>query len=373
LVVPAESRTPVRIDVRSATHSYSVVIGAGVLREAASLLGQAGLPAPAAIVSSPPIWQLHGERLAGLAEQTPDTSIAEPVLIPDGERAKTLRTVATLYDAFVTRGLDRSSTILALGGGVVGDVAGFAAATYLRGLSFVQAPTTLLAQVDSAVGGKVGVNLQAGKNLVGAFHAPALVLVDPEVLVTLRRREFRAGLYEVVKYGVIASRDLFERVARGLRDLMRRNADTLQPIVSECCRIKAALVSEDEHEAGPRRVLNFGHTIGHALEAVTRYKRLRHGEAVAYGMLAAADLSAARGLMPEDDRALLLDIVRRMGPLPGIADLKADEVIGAMARDKKRIAGTLHFVLCAGIGGTEIVNDVRAEELTRSLASIGLT
>jgi 3-dehydroquinate synthase len=226
--------------------------------------------------------------------------------------------------------------------------------------------------VDSAIGGKVGVNLASGKNLAGAFHPPSLVIVDPTVLGTLRRREFRAGMYEVLKYGVIASRPLFDRVSSQVRKLMARDAAVLSPVVTECCRIKAAVVTEDEFESGPRRVLNFGHTVGHALEAVTKYRRFRHGEAVAYGMLAAAHISVARGLMPEGDRSALADVVRRLGPLPAVADLKSDDVMDATTRDKKRVAGTLHFVLCAGIGQTRMVTDVTPGELRAALLGIGV-
>jgi 3-dehydroquinate synthase len=342
-----------------------VIIGAGVLENAYALLEAASLSLPATVVSAPPIWQAQGPRVSHLAGG------ADPVLMPDGERAKTLRSVAGLYDAFSATGIDRASTIAAFGGGVVGDVAGFAAATYLRGIRYVQIPTTLLAQVDSAIGGKVGVNLAAGKNLAGAFHPPALVLADPLVLGTLRRREFRAGMYEVLKYGVIASRPLFDRVSAQVRKLMSRDATALAPVITDCCRIKAAVVEQDEFEAGPRRVLNFGHTIGHALEAVTRYRRFRHGEAVAYGMLGAATISVSRGLMPADDQASLADVVRRLGPLPAVSDLKADDLLDSMTRDKKRVAGTLNFVLCAGIGATQIVPDVTSAELRRALATIG--
>ena len=226
----------------------------------------------------------------------------------------------SIYDGMIRRRLDRSATLVAFGGGVVGDVAGFAAATYLRGIRLVQVPTTLLSQVDSAIGGKVGVNLPEGKNLVGSFHAPSLVVCDPDVLRTLPRREFRAGLYEVVKYGVIASRQLFERVSSSLPAIFGQDTAVLSELIADCCRIKARVVELDEREAGPRRVLNFGHTVGHALEAITKYRRFRHGEAVAYGMLAAARLSAARGMLTPDDEARLQDVIKRMGPLPPVWD-----------------------------------------------------
>jgi 3-dehydroquinate synthase len=294
------------------------------------------------------------------------------VLIPDGERAKTLGTVTRLYDAFLARDLDRASVVVAFGGGVVGDAAGFAAATFLRGIPIVQVPTTLLAQVDSAIGGKVGVNLSGGKNLVGAFHPPALVACDPDVLVSLPRREFRSGLYEVVKYGVIASRPLFERVAAAADDLFAHDRTVLVPVIAECCRIKADVVSRDERESGPRRALNFGHTIGHALEAATRYRRFRHGEAIAYGMRAAAHLSVARGRLGVDDQARLEAVLQHLGPLPAVEDVPAAAVLEAIARDKKVTNGTLHVVLAAGIGATEIADDVTPAELRDALHAIGV-
>ncbi len=317
------------------------------------------------MISSPTVWRLHGDRFHALTSE-------EPILIPDGERFKTLATVAKIYDALVRAQADRGAGVVAIGGGVVGDVAGFAAATFLRGLPVAQVPTTLLAQVDSAIGGKTGVNHAAGKNLIGAFHQPAAVLVDPEVLGTLPRREFRAGLYEVVKCGVIASRSLFEQVARGLPALFARDTAVLLPTIAEACQIKATVVGEDERESGRRRILNFGHTAGHALEAVTKYRRFRHGEAVAYGMLAAAELSSARGTLPPADRDALRALVIAMGPLPAVADLDAEQVVEAVARDKKVIDGTLHFVLPVSIGETVIASDVTAAELDQALRAIGL-
>jgi 3-dehydroquinate synthase len=290
----------------------------------------------------------------------------------DGERAKTLDTVGRLYDACVGRKLDRSATLIACGGGVVGDVAGFAAATYLRGIRLVQVPTTLLAQVDSAVGGKVGVNLDAGKNLVGSFHSPSLVVCDPDLLSTLSAREFRAGLYEVVKYGVIASPSLFETLTKRLPAVLDRAPSLLHAIVAECCQIKADVVMVDEREAGPRRALNFGHTVGHALEAITHYRRFKHGEAIGYGMLAAADLSRSRGLMRAEEAARLHDLIGAMGRLPPVADLRVDDALDVIAHDKKVVNGRLHFVLARGIGATEIVSDVQTRDLSEALRRLGL-
>ena len=351
--------------MRAASASYPVEIAANLSDRLAASLTPLDLPRRRFIVASTTVWRLHGERFAGLTSE-------EPILLPDGERFKHTGSVGRVYDALVRAQADRASTIVAIGGGVLGDIAGFAAATFLRGVPFVQVPTTLLAQVDSAIGGKVGVNHPMGKNLIGAFHQPSAVIIDPSLLVTLPRREFRAGLYEVVKYGLIASRSLFDRITQTLAALFARDAAALVPMIGECCAIKAAVVERDERESGPRRVLNLGHTVGHALEAITKYRRFRHGEAVAFGLLAAAELAVARGIMPPADRDALAATIAKMGPLPAVADLEAPQVVEAAGRDKKVIAGTLHFVLPGPIGSTTIVTDVSSAELTGALTAIGL-
>ncbi|HZB25822.1 MAG TPA: 3-dehydroquinate synthase, partial [Vicinamibacterales bacterium] len=367
MTAPPESATaPARIEVRTSSATYAIEIQPGLMHQLGRALEAAELPRRCFVVSTATVWRLHGAAVAAALSLAPGE---EPILIPDGERYKTVQTVGKIYDALVRASADRATTIIALGGGVVGDVAGFAAATYLRGVPVVQVPTTLLAQVDSAVGGKVGVNHALGKNLIGAFHQPAAVVVDPLVLETLPRREFRAGLYEVVKYGVIASRPLFDRLVAELPAIFARDPAALMPIIAESCAIKAAVVERDERESGPRRALNFGHTAGHALEAVTRYRRFRHGEAVAYGMLIAADLAVRRGALPPAERDALAALVTRMGPLPPVSDLPASQVLEAVARDKKVVAGRLHFVLPTAIGRTEVVTDVSEEELKTALAS----
>jgi 3-dehydroquinate synthase len=358
------STEPVRLDVRTSTGRYPIEIAAGSSARLGAILDAAGVPARRWIVSTPTVWRFHAGGLQS-------ASAEEPILIPDGERHKHVGTVGRIYDALIRAHADRASAIIAVGGGVTGDIAGFAAATYLRGIPIVQVPTTLLAQVDSAVGGKVGVNHALGKNLIGAFHPPAAVVVDPALLATLPRREFRAGLYEVVKYGVIASRPLFQRVAKNMTALIARELSVLLPVVAESCRIKARIVEQDEHETGVRRTLNFGHTVGHALEAVTRYRRFRHGEAVAYGMLAAAAVGATRKVFPAADRDALAAQLMKMGPLPSVADLSAAEILDATRRDKKVLAGRLHFVLPTAIGATVTVPDVTPEELTEALLTIG--
>jgi len=358
---------PVRVDVHAGLRASTILIGAGVTDRASELLDAHGVGRKRVVVSSPLVWRLHGERIARALGG------GDPILVPDGERFKNLQSVSRIYDALVRAGADRGSTIVAVGGGVIGDTAGFAAATFLRGVTLAHIPTTLLAQVDSSVGGKVGVNLALGKNLVGAFHQPALVLVDPLLLATLPRREFRSGLYEIVKYGMIASRDLFERVARDTKAIFARDERVLLPAIVESCRIKADVVTRDERESDLRRILNFGHTVGHALEAVTKYRRFRHGEAIAYGMLAAADLAVTRGALADLARQALARLLARLGPLPPASDLPAGEVLEAIKRDKKVIDGALHFVIATQIGATMTIDDVTENELRAVLERLGLT
>jgi 3-dehydroquinate synthase len=295
----------------------------------------------------------------------------EPILVPDGERFKQLQTVSRVYDALIRANADRASTLITFGGGVIGDMAGFAAATYLRGIALVHVPTTLLAQVDSSIGGKVGVNHALGKNLIGAFYQPHGVVIDPTVLTTLPRREFRAGLYEVIKYGMTSSPALFDRLARERSAIFGKDPGVLTAVIAESCRIKAAVVTADERETGLRRVLNFGHTAGHALEAVTKYRRYRHGEAVAYGMLVAAQLASGRGALADRDRKALADLISSLGPLPAIADVSKGDILDAMKHDKKMVAGRLHFVLPTAIGATTIVDDVTEKEMKAALGRVG--
>jgi 3-dehydroquinate synthase len=356
---------PVRLSVHTASAEYPVVIEAGLAANLAAALDSALGQRRRFVVSSPTVWRFHGEQLSTATRE-------DPILIPDGERFKTLAIAGRIYDALIKAQADRGCAIVAAGGGVVGDVAGFVAATFLRGVPLVQVPTTLLAQVDSAIGGKTGVNHPLGKNIIGAYHHPSAVLIDPGLLATLPRREFRAGLYEVVKYGVIADPELFARVETDLPRLFAREPEPLVAIIAASCRIKARVVGDDEREAGPRRVLNFGHTAGHALEAVTKYRRFRHGEAVAYGMLVAAELAAARGVLSGEDRDRLRALITAMGPLPPIADLEGGLLLEAVARDKKVVSGTLHYILPTAIGRTVEATDVTGPELRRALQAVGL-
>jgi 3-dehydroquinate synthase len=365
--------SPTILEVRTRSAQVSrIAIGPGLLSSLGAAVADACPGASrVVVVSSPKVWALHGPAIRqGLSLGRADDEA--PVLVNDGEKAKTMATLGKVHDALVMRGIDRKAVLVVVGGGVIGDLAGFAAASYLRGIRLVHVPTTVVAQTDSAIGGKVGVNHRLGKNLLGAFHQPSLVAVDPSVLATLSRRELRAGLYEVVKYGVIASAPLFERCATDMDALLDGSPDALLPVITECCAIKAEVVTKDEREDGLRRILNFGHTVGHALEAVTHYRLLRHGEAVAYGMKAASAIAVARGTWTADDHATLVRLLDRMGPLPAIAGLDADAVIAATRRDKKVVAGTLHFVLPARFGETTIATDVDEAQVRASLAAIGI-
>lgn len=361
----SDGSSSVRVDVATAIPS-TIWIGNGATDALGPLLDRHGVSARRFVVSSPTVWKLHGARVQGALGG------ADPILISDGERAKTLQSVSKIYEALIRAGADRGSALVAVGGGVLGDTAGFAAATFLRGIALVHVPTTLLAQVDSAIGGKVGVNHPLGKNLIGAFHQPACVVVDPQLLGTLPRREFRSGLYEVVKYGMIRSRTLFDRLDAHTKAVFAQDPESLIPAIVESCRIKADVVSADEREGGLRRILNFGHTVGHALEAATNYRRFRHGEAIAHGMLAAADLAAFRGALSETHRQALAALIGKLGPLPSVTDLSVAETLEAVRRDKKVIHGRLHFVLAIEIGATTVVDDVTEEELRAVLLRLGL-
>jgi 3-dehydroquinate synthase len=358
--------SPARIEVATGSHVSSILVGAGLVEQLGTLLDGHGVGRKRFIVSNPKVWRHHGALIQR-------TLPGDPILLPDGERHKTLASVSKVYDALIRGGADRGSTLVAVGGGVVGDTAGFAAASFLRGITLVHVPTTLLAQVDSAIGGKVGVNHALGKNLIGAFHQPALVVSDPTLLRTLPRREFRSGLYEVVKYGMIWSQGLFDLLSQRTKAIFAHDPSALVPAIVESAQIKAEVVSKDEREGGLRRILNYGHTVGHALEAVTSYRRFRHGEAIAHGMLAAADLAVARGAMQKADYDALAGLIKKLGALPSVADLSSAAVLEAVRRDKKVVHGKLHFVLATSIGQTATVDDVSEDEIRAALGRLGLS
>ncbi len=336
-----------RIQVRSATGRYSVVCGAGSLRDARREIARLGEFSSVHVLSSPKVWRAVG---AGVKRGIVAGGDVRLHLFDDAETKKTLGTVELLCRALTRSGADRKSLVVAVGGGVVGDVAGYVAASYLRGVALVHIPTTLVAQVDSAIGGKTGVNLQEGKNLVGAFYPPRLVLADFDVLRTLPDREFRSGLAEVIKYGVIADEKLFSFLVRNSDNVLKRDRDALAYLIPRCVQIKADVVSRDERESGLREILNFGHTFGHALESVTKYRRYLHGEAVAWGMMVAALLGHEIGVTAADEVSRLVSLIRGLGPLPGWPGVSAKALIDAMRSDKKTQAGKLRFVLSPRIG-----------------------
>ena len=351
------------VAVRLGERSYAVHVARGALASALPGVLAAIAGARAIVVSSPRVFARHGGRLAAALGD----GFAR-VLVPDGEARKTPRTVAALHDAFLEAGLGRDGLVLALGGGVIGDMAGFAAATYMRGVAWVPLPTTLLAMADASIGGKVGVNHKKAKNLVGAFHQPRAVVSDLDTLSTLPARQLRGGAYEILKCGVIGDPALFEALARAPEHLAGWAG--LEEAVTRACALKAAIVGEDETESGRRMALNLGHTVGHALETVTGYRRFTHGEAVGWGMAAACWIASARGMLAEDTRGRILAGIDRLGPRPPIADLRADEIVLALSRDKKARAGRVRFVLPTGIGAVEIVADVAEEEIRAALARL---
>jgi len=292
-------------------------------------------------------------------------------MVPDGEKNKTLTTLAAVHDGLAAAGMGRDGLVVAFGGGMVGDLAGFAAATYMRGLMWVQVPTTLLAMVDSSVGGKVGVNHARAKNLIGAFHQPKAVVSDPALLETLPLRQLRSGAYEVLKCGVIADRTLFDGLRGAPHGLAGWRGIDVENAVASACRIKADIVEKDEREDGLRRVLNLGHTLGHALEAATGYRRFTHGEAVGWGMVGEAWIAKERGLLSESDCDGIASAVDHLGPRPRVSDLNPAKVLAALSQDKKARNGKVACVLPTEIGGVTIEPDVRPAEIRRALKVMG--
>jgi 3-dehydroquinate synthase len=339
------------LNVNLGARSYAIHIGAGVLPRAGEFLEQAGLRGKVAVVTNPTVAPLYLD--AVLTALGKSGFAAVPILIPDGEEHKNFQSLQTIYDRLIADRFERKSCVLALGGGVVGDLAGFAAATYLRGVPYVQVPTTLLAQVDSSVGGKTGVNHADGKNLIGAFYQPKLVLIDVDALTTLPRRELVAGLAEVIKYGVIEDPALFAVLESQIEKLVQLDRDLLIQIIATSCAIKARVVEADEREDDYRAVLNFGHTIGHALESVTHYTQFLHGEAIGVGMAKAAALSRRQGFCDQKSFDRIVALIKQAGlptEIPGAVSMPS--LIQAMEVDKKAAAGKIKFVMCDGIGKT---------------------
>src|SRR6202790_2681388 len=335
------------IRVRSAAGEYAVLCGAGILRDADGEIAKLGEFSSVHVLTSPTVWRAAGKAVKAAG---PGHASRNVHLFDDAETKKNMRTVELLCRKLTRAGADRKSLIVAVGGGVVGDVAGFVAASYLRGGALVHVPTTLVAQGDSSVGGKTGVNLPEGKNLVGAFYAPRLVLIDTDLLRTLPERQFRSGIAEVIKYGVIADAELFTYLEQNMEKLLRQDRDALEYVIPRCVEIKADVVSRDERESGLREILNFGHTFGHALESVTKYRRYLHGEAVAWGMIAAALLGRQLGITGADDVSRVASLIRRTGKIPDWPRVAPKLFITAMFSDKKTRAGKLRFVLSSRIG-----------------------
>jgi len=336
------------ITVQLGPQSYRIAIEGGILSGVGEQCRGVGLTGRAAVVTNPTVAALYAETVI----KSLDAAGYQPLLveIPDGESYKTSQTLNRVYDQLIAAGLDRRCFVVALGGGVVGDLAGFAAATYLRGIPFVQLPTTLLAQVDSSVGGKTGIDHPRGKNLIGAFHQPRLVLADVAALATLPEREYRAGLAEVVKYGVVLDRPFFELLEANIEQLFARDQELIGTVVARCCSLKAWVVEQDEHEAGLRAVLNYGHTLGHAFEALAGYAGLVHGEAVSIGMTLAARISLAEGLCTVAEHDRIIALLVALGLPTETPAVEREELIAALTQDKKSRAGVIQYICNQGLG-----------------------
>jgi 3-dehydroquinate synthase len=340
------------VRVELGERSYSIVIGSGVLAGLAGRLGDFGF-SRIAVISNPTVYGLYGNLLSGSLEK--EGFEAPVIIIPDGEEYKELLWAYYIYGELLRQRLDRASAVIALGGGVIGDISGFVASTYMRGLSFIQAPTTLLAQVDSSVGGKTGLNHPLGKNMIGTFYQPRLVWADTDTLRSLPKREFLAGMAEVIKYGVIWDEALFRFLEEKREEILSLDREAVEHVVRRSCEIKAEVVSKDEREAGLRAILNYGHTIGHALETATGYTEYLHGEAVAIGMCVEARLSSLLGIMKEEEAEKVRSLVRSYGLPSGTpAGIDHDRLIDAMQLDKKAVAGRLKFILPEKTGTVRI-------------------
>jgi 3-dehydroquinate synthase len=357
------------ISVKLGARSYRIVVDAGILGRVGPELKGLGVGAKVALFSDAGILaRLGGPVRGSLTAAGFDVTVVE---LPAGEAAKTVEVASRGWDALLAAGLDRGSTVVALGGGAVGDLAGFVAATYMRGINFVQLPTTLLAQVDAAIGGKTAIDHPRAKNLVGAFHQPRVVLVDPTALTTLPEREFRSGLAEVVKHGIVLDADYFADLEKNRVALVAREIETLTRVVAGSCRLKASVVERDEQEAELRAVLNYGHTIGHAVEAVTGYARWTHGEAVSLGIAAEARLAERLGVGSRETANRQIELLRAVGLPVRDSGAAPSAVLEALGRDKKSREGRVPFVLAPEIGRFTVVFDVPREAVLETLRELG--
>ncbi len=355
------------INVNTPSQPYAVLIERGLIHRTGHALSTLRDSSGVFVLSSPRVWKhwgkilqegMNGRRMAGL------------ILFADGERAKTIRTYQMICRKLVRLGADREALLVALGGGVVGDVAGFVAATYLRGVRLVHVPTTLVAQVDSAIGGKTGVNLPEGKNLIGVFHQPALVLADPQVLATLPAREYRAGLYEALKYGILGDAPLFARLEQSAAQVLAQSPEQVDWLVMRCVQAKAGIVARDERESGLRECLNLGHTFAHALEAATSYRAFRHGEAVGWGLIAAARLAVRLEKLKAEDAARIEKAIRGIGRIPPWPRVTPGKLLETMRGDKKARGGRIRFVLPTAIGSYALGVEASPQVVTEVLQSL---
>ncbi len=347
-----------RFRVETPQRCYDAIVERGAARRIGEFI-----PARAGkifVVTTEDVWNLHGGSVH-----------ADHVLFfPGGESRKRFGEVEALAEQMSGYGADRSSIVVAMGGGIVNDIGGFLAAIFMRGIPVIQVPTTLLAQVDAAVGGKTGVNLAAGKNLLGSFHQPLAVLIDPDVLATLPPREYRAGLYEIIKCGVIRDAGLFRVLDECAADVLAMRPAVVDRIIADAVRIKAEVVSADEREGDLRRILNFGHTVGHALEAETKYEKFLHGEAVAFGMRAAAEIARRTGYLKLEDHAAIERAIANYGEVPSLEGVRAEALAARLGADKKTVQGKVHFVLPVRIGDVRIVSGIDDQVVVESIRAV---
>jgi len=356
-----DERSVRTIQVKAGVADYPVLVGKDLLPTLRSRISKVTgkRNGRVFVLTSPEIWSLWAD---AFLESFPHQDPPPVLFVQPGEEHKRLRTVERLAEQLAESRADRSSLLIAFGGGIIGDMAGFLAAIFMRGIDYIQVPTTLLAQVDSSVGGKTGVNLQSGKNLVGSFHHPLAVFADSELLQTLPGRELRAGLFESIKAGIIRDAKLFSFMERNVHAILERDPRSIEYVVAASIQMKAEVVGIDEMETGLRMILNYGHTLGHAIEAATRYKKLLHGEAIAWGMIAATRLGLARGTITESELARIERLIFAYGPLPALR-LPVDRLLDAATRDKKNRSGVRRFILPVGIGNAVVVDNVTDAEL----------
>lgn len=356
------------LTVNLGDRSYEILIESSAIGLLGEKLASFGFSKKIAIVSNNPVFSFYGRRVTESLEKA--GFVVFPIFIPDGEEYKSLEHVNHVLNEMFTIGLDRKSAVVALGGGVVGDLAGFAVSIYMRGIALVQVPTTLLSQVDSSVGGKTGVNNSFGKNMIGTFYQPRFVCIDTDTLETLPERELRAGIAEVIKYGIIEDAGLFRFLRDNREKILSLDTAALRHIIHTSCRIKAEVVSKDERESGLREILNYGHTAGHALETVTQYKDYLHGEAVAWGMYAEAKIAAAMKLLPNQALGEIKDLIADYGlPVSIPKDIELQHLVDAMIYDKKTVAGAIKFVLPTEIGKVKILKGIE-KDIIRSVLSV---